>query len=132
MEQESSDTSTSIKCVVIGDDSFEKTLLCLSFANQSFPSLEEEPLPKLDHYSCRFVLPQDRRINFELWNTAGQEEHPRLRPLTYCDTNVFVICYSVDHRKTFENVETLWIPEISHHAPNVCPWFSFFNSFGIT
>lgn len=57
-------------------------------------------------------------INLGLWDTAGQEDYDRLRPLSYPQTDVFLICFSLVSPPSFENVRTKWYPEISHHAPN--------------
>merc|ERR1712142_1002973 len=43
----------------------------------------------------------------------------RLRPLSYPQTDVFLVCFSVIANSSFENVKTKWVPEIQHHAPNV-------------
>merc|ERR1719197_1322272 len=58
-------------------------------------------------------------INLGLWDTAGQEDYDRLRPLSYPQTDVFLICFSVISPTSFENVAVKWHPEISHHAPEV-------------
>ena len=52
-----------------------------------------------------------------LWDTAGQEDYDRLRPLSYPQTDVFLVCYSIISRSSYENVRTKWIPEIKHHVP---------------
>lgn len=52
----------------------------------------------------------------DLWDTAGQEEYKRLRALSYPDTDVFLICFSVVNPSSFENVKTQWIPELKHHC----------------
>ncbi|KAJ3204465.1 Rho GTPase protein rac1 [Entophlyctis luteolus] len=57
-------------------------------------------------------------INLGLWDTAGQEDYDRLRPLSYPQTDVFLVCFSLVNPSSFENVKAKWYPEISHHAPN--------------
>jgi len=52
-----------------------------------------------------------------LWDTAGQEDYDRLRPLSYPGTDVFLVCYSVINRTSFSNTKTKWFPEIAHHCP---------------
>jgi Ras-related C3 botulinum toxin substrate 1 len=54
-----------------------------------------------------------------LWDTAGQEDYDRLRPLSYPQTDVFMICFSVVSPPSFANVKAKWWPEIEHHAPGV-------------
>ena len=56
-------------------------------------------------------------INFALWDTAGQEEYSRLRALSYPETDVFLLCFSVVSPASFDNIKTKWFPEISHHCP---------------
>jgi len=57
-------------------------------------------------------------INLGLWDTAGQEDYDRLRPLSYPQTDVFLMCFSIVNPSSFENIGTKWHPEISHHCPN--------------
>ena len=58
-------------------------------------------------------------ISLGLWDTAGQEDYDRLRPLSYPQTDVFLICFSIVSPPSFDNVKGKWFPEIEHHAPNV-------------
>jgi Ras-related C3 botulinum toxin substrate 1 len=51
-----------------------------------------------------------------LWDTAGQEDYDRLRPLSYPGTDVFVVCYSVTSPSTLTNIKNKWIEEIRFHA----------------
>ena len=59
------------------------------------------------------------QVNLGLWDTAGQEDYDRLRPLSYPQTDVFLVCFSVISPASYENVKSKWIPEISSHAPGV-------------
>ena len=50
---------------------------------------------------------------------AGQEDYDRLRPLSYPMTDVFIVCFDVSRRASFENVRHKWYPEIKHFCPDV-------------
>jgi Ras-related C3 botulinum toxin substrate 1 len=65
------------------------------------------------------VIVDGRPVNLGLWDTAGQEEYDRLRPLSYPATDVFLVAYSTISPASYENVRHKWIPEITHHAPHV-------------
>jgi len=65
------------------------------------------------------ILVDDQVIELSLWDTAGQEEFDRLRSLSYAETHVIMICFSVDNPTSLENVESKWIDEILEHCPGV-------------
>lgn len=44
-------------------------------------------------------------ISLGLWDTAGQEDYDRLRPLSYPQTDVFLICFSVVSPPSFDNIK---------------------------
>ena len=44
-------------------------------------------------------------IEFALWDTAGQEEYDRLRPLSYPEAHVIFMCFAVDFPTSLENIE---------------------------
>lgn len=73
---------------------------------------------RFDNYSAN-VLVDGKPISLGLWDTAGQEDYDRLRPLSYPQTDVFLICFSIASPPSFDNVKGKWFPEIEHHAPNV-------------
>lgn len=70
-----------------------------------------------DNYSAPMQV-DTIQVSLGLWDTAGQEDYDRLRPLSYPQTDVFLICFSVASPSSFENVTSKWYPEIKHHCPD--------------
>jgi cell division control protein 42 len=70
-----------------------------------------------NHFLCSRI--GDEPYTLGLFDTAGQEDYDRLRPLSYPQTDVFLVCFSVTSPASFENVREKWFPEVHHHCPGV-------------
>lgn len=47
----------------------------------------------------------------------GQEEFDRIRSLSYSDTHVIMICFSVDNKDSLENIPNRWMEELEEGCP---------------
>ena len=48
--------------------------------------------------------PSGKTVELALWDTAGQEEYDRLRPLSYPETDLLFVCFAIDCPNSLENV----------------------------
>lgn len=64
------------------------------------------------------------QVELALWDTAGQEDYDRLRPLSYPDTDVILMCFSVDSPDSLGNVVSRNTPLFINHlvSPKFTGW----------
>jgi len=105
-----------IKLVVVGDGAVGKTSLLITYANDKFPT---DYVPTVfENYTAQMSL-NGESILLHLWDTAGQEDYDRLRPLSYPGTDLLLMCYSTAHKPSLESIKRKWAPEVKHHIPTV-------------
>ena len=112
--------SYSKKFVVVGDGGCGKTCLLISYSKREFPDVRlpcaagsELPLIMSQRYIPTVFenyitqtthQPSGKGVEIALWDTAGQEEYDRLRPLSYPETDLIFVCFAIDCPNSLENV----------------------------
>ncbi|KAF7623022.1 Rho GTPase Rho3 [Aspergillus flavus] len=104
------------KMVLLGDGACGKTSALNVFTRGFFPTVYE---PTVFENYVHDIFVDNVHMELSLWDTAGQEEFDRLRALSYEDTHVIMLCFSVDSPDSFENVASKWVDEISENCPGV-------------
>lgn len=104
------------KMVLLGDGACGKTSALNVFTRGFFPTVYE---PTVFENYVHDIFVDNVHMELSLWDTAGQEEFDRLRALSYEDTHVIMLCFSVDSPDSFENVASKWVEEISENCPGV-------------
>jgi len=104
------------KLVVVGDGACGKTSLLLVQSGKPFP---EGYVPTVfENYLSAFWV-DNKPVELTLWDTAGQEDYDRLRPLSYPDSDIILICFSIGYPESYYNVDEKWFPETRHFCDDV-------------
>ncbi|EEU48700.1 uncharacterized protein NECHADRAFT_90232 [Fusarium vanettenii 77-13-4] len=104
------------KIVVVGDGGCGKTCLLISYSQGYFP---EKYVPTVFENYITYPIhpPTGKTVELALWDTAGQEEYDRLRPLSYPETDLIFVCFAIDCPNSIDNVLDKWYPEVLHFCP---------------
>ncbi|XP_054614055.1 rho-related GTP-binding protein RhoF [Dunckerocampus dactyliophorus] len=121
MTQKESGSHTSkqgeeLKIVIVGDGGCGKTSLLMVYAKDYFP--EKYAPTVFEKYSTSVVL-RGKEVKLNLYDTAGQEDYDRLRPLSYQEAHLILVCFDVTNPTSFDNVTIKWNPEVKHFCPNI-------------
>mgnify|MGYP002831969713 CR=1 FL=1 len=90
------------KLILIGDSGVGKSCLLLRFADDTFTESHISTIGV--DFKIRTINLDGKTIKLQIWDTAGQEDYDRLRPLSYPQTDVFLICFSIVSPPSFDNV----------------------------
>ena len=107
-----------VKVVVVGDGAVGKTCLLWAYSRQEIPP---DYVPTVfDNYVVKLQV-NNQDVNLQLWDTAGQEDLENIRVLSYTNTDVFLVCFSVVEPTSLANVQTKWLVELKQYVKDpVC------------
>eukprot|EP01156_Anaeramoeba_ignava_P020353 Anaeramoba_ignava/c15161_g1_i3.p1 GENE.c15161_g1_i3~~c15161_g1_i3.p1 ORF type:complete len:197 (-),score=55.11 c15161_g1_i3:121-711(-) len=102
------------KLVCVGDGATGKTCMLITFIENKFP---EGYVPTVfENYNSKFDV-DGKPYELSIWDTAGQEDYDSLRPLSYPNAHIVLICFSVDSQISYKNVREKWAGEVKHYCP---------------
>ncbi|KAM4603494.1 rho-related GTP-binding protein RhoH [Polymixia lowei] len=109
-------TEMSIKCVLVGDSAVGKTALLVRFTSETFPDSYK---PTVYENTGVEVYMDGVQISLGLWDTAGDDTFKQVRPMSYQQADVILICYSVANPNSLASVQNKWIAEVRQNLPRV-------------
>ena len=104
-----------VKGVLVGDAKVGKSCLLITYITKAFP---KDYIPSEFDYFKPYIKVDNKHVTFDFWDTSSQDNNKRI--LSYPNTNVFLICFSVSDRASFLSVQHKWTKELTTHDAN-CP-----------
>ncbi|XP_068506882.1 rho-related GTP-binding protein RhoH [Syngnathus scovelli] len=106
----------SVKCVLVGDCAVGKTALLVSFTSATFLDVYK---PTVFNNTGAEVYMDGVLISLGLWDTAGHDNFRQIRPRSYQQADVVLVCYSVANRNSLASIQSKWMPEVRENLPTV-------------
>ena len=102
-----------IKALLLGDSNVGKTLLIGKFIDNEF---SENTLNTIGlDLQCTSLVINKKKINLQIWDTAGQEKYKSMTTSYYRGVNIIFIVYDVTNQESFNHVKN-WIADIDKFA----------------
>jgi len=123
-----------VKVVVLGNLGVGKTSLVSRFYTGAF---SPDHIPTVFRNYSQTVFHGDKEIELSVWDTEmwdtsfsirnmaqrsildpeGGEDYSGMRKLTYNNTDVFLFCFALNDRESFEYVKHQWYKDVTTSAP---------------
>jgi Ras homolog gene family, member A len=84
------------------------------FLHKNRPHASKDYIPSIFESYVADMTIDNKPFELALWDTAGQPEHDRLRPLSYGGSSVILTTFSIEQTDSLAHVEQKWFPEILH------------------
>ena len=115
-ENEGEDART-CKVVLLGESGVGKTCIISRFINDTFD--DGSVTTTGASYVSKNMLFNDYNqvLNFEIWDTAGQEKYRSLTSIFYKDASIAILVYDITNENSFEEIQKYWYEQIKESAP---------------
>eukprot|EP01113_Clastostelium_recurvatum_P000115 TRINITY_DN10055_c0_g2_i1.p1 TRINITY_DN10055_c0_g2~~TRINITY_DN10055_c0_g2_i1.p1 ORF type:complete len:237 (+),score=45.54 TRINITY_DN10055_c0_g2_i1:49-711(+) len=126
------------KVVFLGDSAVGKTCFAIRCCHDTFPMeyiptiMDTEQIEiEIGPYASNNKKDKDGAVaqndmkktaKISLWETGSRGDYEEIRPLTYPNTDLFFLFYSVISRISLDNIVEKYHPEITSHCPKT-PFF---------
>ena len=109
--------STSIKVVLLGETAVGKSSLVSRFVEDKFQTNYATTMTGAFFTKEVLYEKQQKRIKYEIWDTAGQEKYRALNKMFYQDTKVVILVIDITRKDTFQAILNYWYKELKENAP---------------
>ena len=117
MEENSQGNSNSYKVVLVGESGVGKTSITSYFLYNTF---KREEITITATFAQKSIEIKDinKTIEFDIWDTAGQEQYRSLAKLFYNEAKAAILVYDITDKRSFQEIKNYWFKEIKEKSPD--------------
>ena len=103
------------KLILIGESGVGKTCMIVRFITDEFNDTISTTGAS---YASKYIYFDEcnKTIQYQIWDTAGQEKYRGLTKIFYKDAQIVILVYDVTRRNTFDEIKNYWYNQIKENA----------------
>ena len=115
------------KVVLLGESGVGKTSIISRFIDDAFEE-GSETTTGASYAGKNMVFKdyQNQVVNFEIWDTAGQEKYRALTQIFYKDASIAILVYDITNEESFEEIKNYWYDQVKESAPRDIGMFIYY------
>ena len=107
----------SLKVVLLGEVGVGKTCIISRFVNNMFDDgIISNITASFSKKIMKFDAFGGKEIQYDLWDTAGQEKFRSITKTLYRDAHVIIFVYDITVRKTFNEIKDYWYVQVKENC----------------
>lgn len=110
MDEDTKKNPLSIKTTLIGDSGVGKTCIIRRYISNDF-SFNLSSTNGVS-YSKKELIIDNKKIQLDIWDTAGQEEYRSLGKHFYKDSYIVLLIYNIAKRESFDHLKNIWYEDL--------------------
>ena len=107
------ETPIPCKIILVGESGVGKTSIISRYLNM-YQEKTESTLGA--YFSNKTIIVDGYKINFEIWDTAGQEQYRSINNLFYKDAHICILVYDITNKTSFNCLRDYWYEAVLLHG----------------
>ncbi len=105
-----------VKVVLLGESGVGKTSILKQYIIKTFNENNESSISGKFITKTLELKDINKKIKFNLWDTAGQEKYRSLVKIFYKDARVIILVYNIESQTSFDNLKEYWYEEVKNNS----------------
>ena len=111
---ENNENYSGLKVTILGNSGVGKTSIILRYTKNEY---NENILSSRGvSYSSKIVKVNNKDVQLDLWDTAGQEKFRSLGMYFYKDSYIVILVYDITNRDSFEDLKNVWYNDLRKYG----------------
>lgn len=103
-----------IKVTLLGNSGVGKTCIILRYTKNEY---NDNTLSSRGvSYSSKTISIDQKDVQLDLWDTAGQEKFRSLGMYFYKDSHIVLLVYDITNRESFEDLKNVWYNDLKKYG----------------